>query len=175
MAAGAHVAPLQIAGPPAALDLCRAWADPAEPVTWTVLRPGDGAELASGHAIRAVAANHWHGQEAVGPALLYILDDRVLIGWDTAAPLPPACRDARYDLVLLDCNDGNRPWSAHHHTLVDFAATIDDLRTHGAVHSGTRVVAVSLGHANPPGPELNRRLAGSKAEAGQDGQVIHLP
>jgi L-ascorbate metabolism protein UlaG (beta-lactamase superfamily) len=174
MAAGAPVGPLEIAGPPAALDLCRDWVAPAEPVTWTELRAGDQATLASGHAVRAVPANHWPAAEAVGPALLYVLDERVLLGWDTAAPLPPACRAARYDLVLLDCNDGDLPHSAHHHTLADFAATVGDLRAHGAVHDGTRVVAVSLGHANPAEPRLSRRLAASGAEPGRDGQVIQL-
>jgi hypothetical protein len=156
------------------LNLCRDWVSPGEPVTWTPLRPGDQAELASGHAVRALTANHWQGVESVGPALLYVLNDRVLVGWDTAAPLPTACREARYDLVLLDCNDGDRPSSAHHHTLADFAATIDDLRAHDAIHPATRIVGVSLGHANPPGPELDRRLAGSSAEPGRDGLVIHL-
>ena len=175
MAAGAPVAPLEIAGPPAALDLCRHWVDPAEPVTWTPLRAGDKADLASGHAVEALAANHWAGFDGVGPALLYVLDGRVLIGWDTAAPLPPACRSQKFDLVLLDCNDGDRPASDHHHTLADFASTVDDLRAYGAVGPGTRVVAVSLGHANPPGPDLRRRLAACHAEPGHDGQTIHLP
>lgn len=175
MAAGARVVPLQIAGPPAALDLCRAWVDPSEPVTWTPLHAGDRVTLHSGHSLRAAAANHWPGVDAVGPALLYIVNDRVLIGWDTAAPLPPECREARYDLVLLDCNDGARPASPHHHNLADFAATVADLRTHGAVHTSTTVVAVSLGHANPPGPQLHDHLAAVHAEPGHDGQIFDLP
>jgi hypothetical protein len=174
MAAGARLAPLEIAGPPAALDLCRNWVHPADPVTWTSLRAGDEVDLASGHPVGAIAANHWTGMESVGPALLYVLNDRVLVGWDTAAPLPPVCRATRFDLVLLDCNDGDRPSSEHHHSLADFATTIGDLRTHGAVRAETRVVAVSLGHANPPGPELDRRLAACGAEPGYDGQVIQL-
>ena len=42
----------------------------------------------------------------------------------------------------------------------------------GAVSADTDVVAVHLGHRNPPGPQLARRLAGLGARIVPDGTTL---
>ncbi|WP_168220810.1 MBL fold metallo-hydrolase [Streptomyces sp. RFCAC02] len=167
-------APLEIAGPPAALDLCRDWVRPGSPVTWTPLTAGQCVRLASGHRVRALAADHWRGDPYVGPALLYAVDDRLLAAWDTGEKLPDV-EHPTYDVVLLDCNDGLRPGTGEHHDLAAFARTVAALRARGAVGERTRVVAVALGCANPPGPELDAILARCGASAPFDGTVLTVP
>ncbi|RKN43802.1 MBL fold metallo-hydrolase [Streptomyces hoynatensis] len=163
--------PLEIAGPPAALDLCRDWVAPDDPVTWTPLRAGDQARLASGHRVRALPARHWPQDPHVGPALLYDVDATLFAAWDTGAPLPEA-EHPTYEFVLLDCNNGFLPPYPEHHNLADFAATLADLRARGAIGPHTRVVAVSLSCANPPGPELDAHLSRLGAEAPPDGTLL---
>jgi adenosylcobinamide kinase/adenosylcobinamide-phosphate guanylyltransferase len=172
--AGAGPAPLEIAGPPAALDLCRDWVAPDAPVTFTALLPGDRARLASGHHVRALPARHWPDDPHVGPALLYDVDGRLLAAWDTGAPLPEADHPL-YDFVLLDCTNGFRPSYPWHHNLAEFAATVAGLRERGAADEHTRVVAVALGCANPPGPELAAHLARCGATAPPDGTLLTPP
>ncbi len=164
-------APLEVAGPPAALDLCRDWVAPGSPVTWTPLLAGDRVRLASGHRVRALAADHWRDDPYVGPALLYAVDDRLLAAWDTG-PRLPAVEHPAYDFVLLDCNDGTRPGTGQHHDLASFARTVAALRERGAIGGRTRVVAVALGCGNPPGPELDAILGEVGATAPFDGTVL---
>ncbi|WP_165358428.1 MBL fold metallo-hydrolase [Haloactinopolyspora alba] len=164
-------APLEIAGPPAALEICRPWVAPAGPVTWTPLSGGQRLRLASGHTVAAMPARHWPDDPHVGPALLYNVDDRVLAAWDTGAPLPEHDHPT-YDVVLLDCTNGLGPPVDDHHDLDAFAHSVTRLRTRGAVDEHTQVVAVALGHRNPPGPELDEVLAGIGASAPLDGTVL---
>ena len=56
-----------------------------------------------------------------------------------------------------------------------FPAQLAALRRRGAVTDGTRVVAIHLGHRNPPSPTLDRTLAAWGAEAAPDGTVLTLP
>jgi adenosylcobinamide kinase/adenosylcobinamide-phosphate guanylyltransferase len=85
--------------------------------------------------------------------------------------LPP---DGRYDAVLLECGAGDGPAQDGHHCLDDVGRSLAWLRAEGAVHVRTRLVAVHLSHRNPPGPELDRRLAAFGAVAGRDGQTMEL-
>ncbi|MGW0665094.1 MBL fold metallo-hydrolase [Streptodolium elevatio] len=176
---GEVVRPLEVAGPPKALDLCRDWVSPYEPVTWTPLLPGDSAVLASGHRVRALEARHWLGDPYVGPAVLYDVDGRLLAAWDTSPPLPevPEVPGKAYDFVLLDCNDGLLAQGREHHTLDEFLESVRRLRAQGAVDDLTHVCAVSLGCANPPGPELAAILAQVGASAPYDGANLtsHRP
>ncbi|KRV48316.1 hypothetical protein AQ490_25210 [Wenjunlia vitaminophila] len=173
---GSPAHPLEIAGPPAALDLCRPWVAPGAPVTWVELLPGDERQLASGHQVRALAAKHWNDDPHVGPALLYDVDAQLLAAWDTGAPLPPADHPT-YDFVLLDCNDGLRRAFSEHHNLDAFAGTVAGLRAQHAIDDHTQVVAVSLSCGNPPGPELDAVLAPLGASAPPDGSLLtsHRP
>ncbi|HVU74923.1 MAG TPA: MBL fold metallo-hydrolase, partial [Mycobacteriales bacterium] len=145
--------PLEVAGPPAALDVCRGWTE--ADVTWRPLHAGDEVVLASGHRVRALPAEH---DPAMGPPLLYDIDERLLVLWDTAPPLPAISGPAR-EVVLLECTSGDGPDLPGHHGFTAFARSIAELRRDGAVDDRTAVVPVHLGHRNPHGDELERRFA----------------
>ena len=122
-------------------------------------------------------ANH----EAFGEAVGYLIDDgsaRLLYLSDTG-PLPPSTLAAlaghSVDLVLLEETFGPHSDKGDHHlNLATFTQAVADLRAGGAVSDATRVVAVHLGHDNPPLAELRRVLARSGAEALPDGTVLTL-
>ena len=161
--------PLEIAGPRAALAACRDWAGPD--VTWLPLEAGDEATLASGHRVRGFPAQH---DPAVGPPLLYDIDGRLLILWDTAPPLPTIGGRAR-EVVLLECTSGDGPDLPGHHGFTAFAHTIARLRRDGAIDDDTTVVPVHLGHRNPHGDELARRFAAIGATVLADGATVGAP
>ncbi|MCU1594102.1 MAG: cobU, partial [Frankiales bacterium] len=158
-------APLTVAGPALVMDEARL--DPS--VTACVLAPG-GSISHDGYDVRALEAEHPDG------ALLYDVTGpdgaRLLYATDTGV-LPPAtveaCRDRAYDVVMLELTGTAIP---SHLTLETWPAQVARLRDVGAVTAATRVVAVHLGHANPPPDELDRRLAGLGATAARDGDVI---
>lgn len=173
---------LEVLAPPAAVAACQEWADPAGPIQFTAVRPGDALEC-SGYRIRAHAARH--GGPEVGPAVLFDVTgpdgSRLLYAVDTA-PLAaselPGDSTHPYDIVLLeetfgDAVPGGGRVVGDHHGLDAFAETVAALRRTGAVTGATQVVAVHLGHGNPPGPELHRRLAYAGAVAVPDGTVLH--
>jgi adenosylcobinamide kinase/adenosylcobinamide-phosphate guanylyltransferase len=169
--------PLEVIGPPAVIEECRRWTDPEGPIVFTIARPG--AELdRSGYRIRAHAARH--GGPEIGPAVLFDVTGpdgaRLLYAVDTA-PLPdellPGDPQQPYDVVLLEETFGNAAAAGDHHGLDDFALTIAALRRRGVVTPDTQVVAVHLGHGNPPGDELHRRLDLIGAVALPDGSVLH--
>ncbi len=169
--------PLEVIAPPAVVELCRPWADPAGPITFTAVPPGTELERL-GYRIRTYAAAH--GGPELGPAALFDVTGpdgaRLLYAVDTA-PLPeaglPGDPTRPYDVVLLEETFGDaRDRVGDHHGLDDFAATVSALRRSGAVTSQTQVAAVHLGHGNPPGDELRRRLALLGAVAPADGAVL---
>ncbi len=168
--------PLTVAGPPAVVAAWSAWVDPAAPVSFMPLAPGD--VLAAGpHRVRALAAAH-------GPtgALLYDVTGpggaRLLYATDTG-PLPEVTRaataGASYDVVLVEATFGDRggpgrPRGSDHLDLATLAAELAGLRANGAVTDSTDVVAVHLSHHSPP--DLERRLAGWGARVVDDGTVV---
>jgi adenosylcobinamide kinase/adenosylcobinamide-phosphate guanylyltransferase len=128
--------------------------------------------------VRALAAAH--GDISIGPAVLYDVRGqtaRLLYATDTG-PLPLstlAALTGRFDLVLLEETHGDRPLDPGHHDLATFAATVAELRRRGCVDDRTDVVAVHLGHGNPPEPLLSTRLAAAGAHALPDGAVLEVP
>lgn len=94
--------PLQVLRPPDALDLCRDWVGPADPVTFTPLEPGQSIMLGT-YRVRTLEAAH------EVPTLLYDITDasgtRVFWATDTG-PLPEstvdALADACFDAVFLE-------------------------------------------------------------------------
>ena len=171
--------PLEVIAPPAAIAACREWADPAGPITFTEIRAGEEI-VREGYAIRAHAARH--GGPAIGPAVLFDVTGpdgtRLLYAADTA-PLPdaelPGDPARPFDVVLLEETFGDATSEravGDHHDLDTFAATIAAMRRQGGVSDTTQVVAVHLGHGNPPGGELHRRLAQFGAVALPDGAVL---
>lgn len=158
--------PLDLVGPPAALAECANWIGPDDPVRRIEVRPGDTLRLGN-HRVRALAADHPRG------AVLYEVDRRLLYATDTG-PLPAATLDAvrgaAYDVLLLELTGVG----GQHLDAATFPLQLAELRRRGAVTDATRVVAVHLGHRNPPGPELQHRLAAWGAEALSDGAVVEI-
>ena len=157
---------LRVLGPASAIDACRDWVGPHDPVSLEVLVPGDVVDL-DGHVVRALAAAHDDGTDALTrDALLYDVTSpdgsRVLHACDTG-PLPEATaeavRGAAYDLVLLEETFGRTTGHGTGHLdLATFPRELARLRDVGAVTAATDVVAVHLSHHNPPTPELSRVL-----------------
>ena len=171
--------PLEVIAPPAAVAACREWADPEGPISFTEIRAGEEI-IREGYAIRAVAARH--GGPELGPAVLFDVTGpdgtRLLYAADTA-PLDdadlPGDPSRPFDVVLLEETFGDARGEhavGDHHGLDTFATTIAQMRSQNTVTSATTVVAVHLGHGNPPGAQLHRRLAQLGAAALPDGAVI---
>ncbi|HEU0191448.1 MAG TPA: bifunctional adenosylcobinamide kinase/adenosylcobinamide-phosphate guanylyltransferase [Mycobacterium sp.] len=172
--------PLNLVGPPGALDLCRDWVGPHDPVRFVPVCAGDALELGA-YRIRVLAAAH--GSDLGDPrdchAVLYDVrgsGGRILWATDTG-PLPDdthaAVAGAGFDAVFLEESFGNRTGhDPEHHDLASFAATLAGLRRSGAVTDDTEVVAVHLSHHNPPEAELAETLRNWGARAGRDGEVV---
>ena len=84
-------------------------------------------------------------------------------GWDVEDQWETQAKETFGDLAEHDSD---------HHDLTTFPRTLAALRELGAVTSQTRVVAIHLGHHNPPTPELTQRLAEWGAEVHDDGAVL---
>ncbi len=133
------------------------------------VHPGDELTVA-GYAIRVLAAEH--PDDAVlydltgpdGARLLYATDTGVLPE-DTVQ----AVAGRAFDVVLLELAGTPIP---SHLTLDTWPAQVERLRGVGAVTDRTEVVAVHVGHHNPPPDELDRRLAEVGARAARDGEVL---
>jgi adenosylcobinamide kinase/adenosylcobinamide-phosphate guanylyltransferase len=169
---------LTVAGPPGALAGCRPWIGPDAPVRFVEVAPGDRLDL-DGHVVRVLAAAHDDG------AVLYDVTSadgaRLMYATDTG-PLPEPTLDAvagaSYDLVLLEETFGDvsldekHPACGQHLDLMTFPAQLRALRERGAIVDRTEIVAVHLGHHNPPAPELSRRLAPWGARITADGTAL---
>ncbi len=170
--------PLEVVAPAAAIQAFRAAADDDAMVTYTEVRAGDDL-VRGGYRLRPHAAEH--GDARVGPPVLHDVTApdgaRLLYAVDTA-PLPesalPGDAAAPYDVLLLEETHGDLPGVGLHHGLDTFGLTVAALRRRGALTSRSRVIAVHLGHGNPPGAELGRRLAAYGAEALPDGAVVDV-
>lgn len=166
---------LEVIGPADALDQCRDWVGPDDPVRFVPVSAGEQLELGE-YRVRVLAAAH--GFE-LGEAVLYDVataDTRILWATDTG-PLPAGTQEAvggaGFDAVFLEETFGTRTdHGADHHDLASFAATVAALRRSGAVTDNTDVVAVHLSHHNPPDAELAAALAGCQARPGRDGETV---
>jgi len=157
---------LRVLGPASAIEACRDWVGPHDPVRLEVVAPGDEVEV-DGYLVRVLAAAHDVGRdELTRDAVLYDVTapdgGRLLHATDTG-PLGQqtmaAVAGAAYDVVLLEESFGSR--SDHgtgHLDLVTFPRQLAALRECGAVVDRTDVVAVHLSHHNPRGDELARIL-----------------
>ncbi|MGW0022211.1 bifunctional adenosylcobinamide kinase/adenosylcobinamide-phosphate guanylyltransferase [Rhodococcus sp. NPDC003382] len=170
---------LEVIGPVDALDVCRPWVGPDDPVRFVPVAAGD--RLAVGeYDIRVLPARHRVFRD--GDAVLYDLADargaRLLWACDTGvwpAEWFDGVRGAEYDAVFLEETFGDRSdLSDGHLGLPEFATMVDGMRGVGAITDTTDVVAVHLGHHNPVMAELGERLRRSGARAGRDGEVVHV-
>lgn len=171
--------PLDVIGPPEALDQCRDWVAPDAPVRFVPVDAGDRIAL-DGYDVRVLAAAHTAIRD--GDCVLYDVaasdGSRLLWATDTG-PLPTATlddvRDARYDAVFLEETFGTRTdLGAGHHDLTTFPRTLAALREARAITETTDVVAVHLSHYNPPTSELSERLAPWGARVVDDGAVVRI-
>jgi adenosylcobinamide kinase/adenosylcobinamide-phosphate guanylyltransferase len=171
--------PLDVAGPPAVIDECRRWVGPDARLRWHSLRAGDVVTLGD-YTVRAVAAAH--GDASIGPALLYDVSGadatRILWATDTMA-LPDetvaAVDGVRFDAVFLEQTNGDDlDAQTDHLDLVSWPRQIAALRARGAVGDATTLVAVHLGHGNPPPPQLRTRMAAWGAVVPDDGHEFRL-
>ena len=163
--------PLTLVAPPAVLDDARDRLDPT--VTEAPVLPGQEVDVA-GYRVRALPAEH--GPDRLGPPVLYDVTapdgGRLLWGCDTGV-LPERALDLAaeraYDVVALELTGGDLPTHLH---LGTWPEQVAELRRRGAVTAGTRLLAVHLGHDNPPPDELDAVLAGWGARAPVDGEVV---
>ncbi|MGN6330144.1 MAG: bifunctional adenosylcobinamide kinase/adenosylcobinamide-phosphate guanylyltransferase [Motilibacteraceae bacterium] len=170
--------PLDVVGPQAALDACRDWIGPEDPVRLVPVAAGDRLALGP-YDVRVLQAAH--GDEWSGDAVLYDVaseSGRLLYGTDTG-PLPEptvtACTGAAYDLVLLEETFGDvTDHGTGHLDLTTFPRALAALREVGAVVPRTDVVAVHLCHHNPPTAELAARLGPWGARTVPDGAVLRV-
>jgi adenosylcobinamide kinase/adenosylcobinamide-phosphate guanylyltransferase len=157
--------PLTVLAPPQVLT--QACFDRA--VTTVPALPG-GRHCVAGYEVVVLDAEHPDDAvlfDVTGPD-----GGRLLYATDTGA-LPDATVEAvrgrAFDVVLLELTGTAIP---SHLTTATWPAQVDRLRAAGAVTDATQVVAVHLGHANPPPDELDRWLAALGARAARDGDVL---
>jgi adenosylcobinamide kinase/adenosylcobinamide-phosphate guanylyltransferase len=144
--------------------------------TVTTLEVTAGAALeVAGYRLRVLPAEH----TCPGDAVLYVVTgpDGVRLLWATdTGPLSSAALDLAegraYDAVLLELTSGHL--ENGHLDLSTWPEQVAALRERGAVVDRTRLLAVHLGHDNPPPIELDAILAGWGASAPRDGDVLEL-
>jgi adenosylcobinamide kinase/adenosylcobinamide-phosphate guanylyltransferase len=171
---------LRVLGPASAIDACRDWIGPHDPVSLEVVAAGDVVDL-DGHVVRVLASAHDDGvDDLTRDAVLYDVTapdgKRLLHACDTG-PLPEATvdavRDAAFDVVLVEETFGLKTdHGTGHLDLETLPRELARLREVGAVTVTTDVIAVHLSHHNPPTPELSRILAAWGARVVDDLTVV---
>ncbi|MGE5762946.1 MAG: bifunctional adenosylcobinamide kinase/adenosylcobinamide-phosphate guanylyltransferase [Mycobacterium leprae] len=165
---------LDVVAPPSVVAALRERAGPGDAVTFRSVGPGDVVDVA-GHRVRALATS-------AADRVLYDLAARGggrLLYATSTGPLPEATveavRGAAYDVVLLAEMFGDLPAPRDAGlNLTTFPAQLARLRGAGAITDSTQVVAVCLGHHNPPPDELARRLAPWGARVLPDGARLRV-
>jgi adenosylcobinamide kinase/adenosylcobinamide-phosphate guanylyltransferase len=170
-------------GPPAVIAACRDWIGPRTPIELHPVSPGDDLTLDTdrgAYAVRVIAARHdgrTHDSVAAEAVLFDVRDaegGRLLYATDTGPldDLEPM-RDATYDVILIEETFGDYvDHGTGHLDLATLPAMIDRLTEIGARTERTRVVAVHLGHHNPPEEQLRSRLDDLGVSLVDDGTVL---
>ena len=170
-------------GPPAVVAVCRDWIGPRTPVELHTVSPGDALSLDCPDGVyvaRVIAARHdGRTHDAVAAeAVLYDLTDprggRMLYATDTGplGDLEPM-HDAAYDVILIEETFGDHvDHGTGHLDLATLPIMLERLTGIGARTERTRVVAVHLGHHNPPEAELRSRLDELGVSLVDDGTVL---
>lgn len=173
-------------GPPAVIAACRAWAGPRTPIELHTVSPGDRLALPTPHGtytVHVVAARHAGAtpDSVASEAVLYDIGDpwggRMLYATDTGPleDLEPL-RDAAYDVILIEETFGDHATHGTGHLdLTTLPDLLDALDTVGARTHRTRVIAVHLGHHNPPEDVLRARLAELGVCLVDDGAHVGAP
>ncbi|TQF69331.1 bifunctional adenosylcobinamide kinase/adenosylcobinamide-phosphate guanylyltransferase [Rhodococcus spelaei] len=168
---------LDVVGPAEALDLCRDWVGPDDPVRWVPVTSGDEVRVGD-YDVRVLPAAHRVMRD--GDSVLYEVagrEGRKLLWATDTGPLPASVLDlvrgARYDAVFLEETFGDlADHDADHLDLRTFPRALAALREAGAVVDRTDVIAVHLGHHNPP--DLPDRLRPWGVRVVPDGAVVVL-
>lgn len=173
-------------GPPAVVHACRDWIGPRTPVELHAIAPGDRLDLTTptgDYLIRVMAARHQGrtpdavAAEAVlydvatpeGGRMLYATDTGLL---DDVEPM----RDAAYDVILIEETFGDHvDHGTGHLDLTTLPIMLRRLTDVGARTDSTQVVAVHLGHHNPPEALLRDRLATMGVRLIDEGEAIGAP
>lgn len=165
-------APIQLLAPEAVIEGARERFGAG--VTATIAVAGDEHDVA-GYRVRVLPAEH----TCPGKAVLYDVTgpDGVRLLWATdtgplSADALALTSDRAYDAVLLELTSGHQ--ENGHLDLQTWPEQVAALRATGAVVERTRLLAIHLGHGNPPPLELDRVLAGWGASAPRDGDVLEL-
>lgn len=186
---------LHVWAPPQALESCQPWIAPQDLGLTVHLHPllaGDQHTLSTADAeytLRvlpaahdAASANDQPADLLASEAVLLDLEDhhgvRVLYATDTG-PLTPVAltmvSERDYHLACIEETFGDH---LDHHTghldLRTFPATIKQLRSSRAITDRTQVVAIHLGHHNPPTPRLREVLAPMGVEVVDDGTRLNI-
>ena len=173
-------------GPPAVLRACRDWIGPKTPVALHEVAPGDRLDLptpAGDYRVTVVAARHQGctPDEIAAEAVLYDVTTpdggRLLYATDTG-PLDgvEAFRGAAYDVILIEETFGDHAdHGTGHLDLSTLPVMLERLWDAGACVDTTQVVAVHLGHHNPPEAILRARLADLKERVGEIEDDLHQP
>ena len=173
-------------GPPAVIAACRDWIGPRTPVALHPVDSGEQLLLETPHGTytaRVMPARHSGAtpDAIAAEAVLYDVADpwggRMLYATDTG-PLDDldAMRGAAYDVILIEETFGDHTEHGTGHldlsTLPTMLGALTDV---GARTDDTRVIAVHLGHHNPPEDLLRARLADMGVCLVDDGAVVGAP
>jgi adenosylcobinamide kinase/adenosylcobinamide-phosphate guanylyltransferase len=168
--------PLRVVGPKPVIDECARWLKPGQTSVQLVpITAGRDVSLGK-YRVRALPAAH----EALGEACLYAIagpDATMLWATDTgpwARGVKEMLAGTRFDLVCMEQTFGERDdlTEGKHHSLRTFAEAVAQLREWGSATGTTDVVAVHLGHHNPPPELLYLKLRDMGARAVPDGTPI---
>jgi adenosylcobinamide kinase/adenosylcobinamide-phosphate guanylyltransferase len=171
---------LRVIGPQSAIDACRDWIGPRDPVRLEIVAAGSVVDV-DGYRVRVLAAAHDDGVDVLTrDAVLYdvtALDGRRLLHACDTGPLPEstveAVRGAAFDVALVEETFGRKhDHGTGHLDLATFPRELARLRDAGAITDTTDVVAVHLSHHNPPAPELARILSAWGARVVDDLTVV---
>lgn len=179
--------PLQVIGPSAVLASASSWLPPDATVVLTEAHAGDVHRLAGGLELTVLPSTHGRSEGAVDAiadeAVLYAVRDTadgaaVLYAADTGEPddaMLAALTDGRFTMALLELTFGRTgPRTPGHLDHAGFAATVASLRRVGALTDDTDVVAIHVGHHNPPEPDLADFLATHAARLVPDGTSVEV-
>jgi adenosylcobinamide kinase/adenosylcobinamide-phosphate guanylyltransferase len=164
--------PLQLVAPAAVIEDARDKLD--DSTTAFSVTAGDRVTVA-GYQVRVLPAVH----SCRGEAVLYDVTGpdgtRLLWGTDSGLLADAAMSmtaDRAYDVVLLELTSGHQ--ENGHLDVTTWPLQARRLRENGAITPSTRLLAIHLGHDNPPPDELDALLAGWGASAPRDGDLIDV-
>lgn len=171
---------LRIIGPPAVLASASHWLPPGRGDALIPAEPG--VPLRVGElTLRPVLSTHGRGGDdsIAAECVLYDIEDelhRVLYAADTGLPddrLLETLQGRAFHLLLLELTFGAEgPSTAGHLDHTSFPIALDSFRQVDAVSDDTDVVAIHIGHHNPPTPQLAGVLREWGARCVPDGTTL---